>query len=98
MHHHQPPRACSKEAEHSASTAALCDPGRACSAEITCLAQTFSFDSGKISGSEKAGLVLGLGLEFETQQIILLTLLLFANFMKFKKSFLGNGTNLFAKS
>lgn len=63
-----------------------------------CLAQTSSFDSGRISGSEKAGLVLGLGLEFETQQIILLTLPLFANFMKFKKSFLGNGTNLLAKS
>lgn len=35
-----------------------------------CLAQNSSFDFGRTSGSEKAGWVWGLGLEFETQQII----------------------------
>lgn len=97
MPHHQLPEACPKAAEHSASTAALW-PRSACSAEITCPGTGLDFDFGRTSGSEKPGLLLGLGLEFETQQIILLTLLLFANFMKFKKSFLGNSTNLFAKS
>lgn len=36
MHRHQLPKARSEAAERFASTAALCDPPSACSAEITC--------------------------------------------------------------
>jgi hypothetical protein len=72
-------------AAHSASLAALWPLECLFSWNHWRLAQAFSFDFGSTRGSEKAGLVLGLGLE----QIILLTLLSLLTLWSLRKACWG---------